>query len=183
LNRGRKTAVAEEWELAERAAAGDAAAFSQLVRLHEARVRRFLGRLVRGEGADDLAQEVFLKAWRMRRDWRGEGSYGGWLMRIAWHAFLSSHRARGRREIREHKAYEADLASAVADDADRRIDLARALAALDHRERAAAQLCFAEGYSHNEAARIMSVPLGTLKSLAARARTNLAQLLEARNDG
>lgn len=170
--------MAEETELAGRAAAGDAAAFSQLVRMHEARVRRFLARLVRGEGADDLAQEVFLKAWRMRASWRGEGSYGGWLMRIAWTSFLTGHRAQGRQQMRDQAAYE-DMAASAGTDVNAAIDLARALAGLDDRERAAAQLCFAEGYSHGEAARIMGVPLGTLKSVAARARTRLEQALEA----
>jgi RNA polymerase sigma factor (sigma-70 family) len=170
--------MAEERELAERAAAGDAAAFSQLVRMHEARVRRFLARLVRGEGADDIAQEVFLKAWRIRESWRGEGSYGGWLMRIAWTSFLGTHRAQGRRQMRDQVAFE-EAKSAAPSDPDRAIDVARALQTLDERERAAAQLCFAEGYSHGEAARIMNVPLGTLKSVVARARTQLAQALEA----
>jgi RNA polymerase sigma factor (sigma-70 family) len=169
--------MAEETDLAGRAAAGDVAAFSQLVRMHEARVRRFLARLVRGEGADDLAQEVFLKAWRMRTSWRGEGSYGGWLMRIAWTSFLSTLRARGRQQLRDHLAYE-EREPVAGLDPELAVDLARALARLDERERAAAQLCFAEGYSHSEAAVILGVPLGTLKSIAARARTQLAQALE-----
>jgi len=50
--------------LARRAAAGDAAAFTALVRAHEGALRRFLARLTRGESADDLAQEAFLRAWR-----------------------------------------------------------------------------------------------------------------------
>lgn len=169
--------MAEETDLAGRAAAGDAAAFSQLVRMHEARVRRFLARLVR-EGADDIAQEVFLKAWRMRASWRGEGSYAGWLMRIAWTSFLAAHRAQERRQMRDQFAYEEAEAAPPAD-ADRTLDLARALCALDPRERAAAQLCFGEGWSHGEAARIMGLPLGTLKSVAARARAKLAKELEA----
>ena len=167
-----------ETELARAAAAGDAAAFTALVRLHEGAVRRFLARLLRGEGADDLAQEVFLKAWRMAGHWRGEGSYKSWLMGIAWTSFLSFHRSRGRREERE----QADIALAPARDSDAAIDLARALAGLEERERAAALLCFGEGCSHGEAARIMGLPLGTLKSIVARARTALAAQLEPRHD-
>ena len=171
----------DDTELARRAAAGDAAAFSELVRRHEARIRRFLARLLRGEGADDLAQETFLKAWRLRAHWRGEGSYGGWLMRIAWTGFLSSRRAQGRREMRDQRNYEEQSASPG--DPDRSIDLERALARLGARERAAAMLCFAEGYSHAEAARILDLPLGTLKSVAARAREQLASALEADDEG
>lgn len=166
-----------EAELATRAAAGDTAAFAALVRIHEGRVRRFLARLTDGDGGDDLAQETFIKAWRTRAGWRGEGGYGAWLMRIAWTSFVSAHRASGRRQARDHEAYERGSQNSGLSP-DSAIDLARALAGLDDRERAAAQLCFAEGYTHEEAALILSVPLGTLKSIAARARVKLATALE-----
>jgi len=166
----------QESELARRAAAGDAAAFAALVRAHEGAVRRFLVRLTRGDGADDLAQEVFLKAWRRAGDWRGEGSYRGWLLRIAWTMFLTAYRAQGRRATRDQAAFEADTVARR--DPDLAIDLARALAGLGERERAAALLCFGEGCSHNEAAEIMGLPLGTLKSILARARAALVQQLE-----
>ncbi|HEX8215633.1 MAG TPA: RNA polymerase sigma factor [Allosphingosinicella sp.] len=169
--------MTEENELGRRAAAGDAAAFAALVRLHEAKVRRFLSRLLRGEGPDDLAQETFIRAWRMRAAWREEGSYGAWLMRIAWTSFLNARRASDRQQERDQRAYEASDCSSTAP-AEARVDLTRALASLDHRERAAAMLCFAEGYSHVEAAAIMRLPLGTLKSIVARARTRLVASLE-----
>jgi len=163
--------------LARRAAAGDVAAYTALVRRHERRVRAFLGRLTRGDGADDLAQETFLKAWRVLRDFRGEGSFEGWLLRIAWRLFLSSRRSR-----REPPVEAAEEGGGGADpaggDRDLRIDVERALERLPARERAAALLCLGEGYSHGEAAAIMDVPLGTLKSLVARARAALARALE-----
>lgn len=165
----------QERDLARRAAAGDAAAFAALVRAHEAAVRRFLARLTRGDGADDLAQEVFLKAWRSAQAFRGEGSYRAWLMRIAWTLFLSAHRARGRRDAREQAAPVPESRH----DRDAAIDLQRALAGLSERERAAALLCFGEGCSHGEAAAIMGIPLGTLKSILARARAALVRRLEA----
>jgi RNA polymerase sigma-70 factor (ECF subfamily) len=167
----------EETMLARRAAAGDAAAFAMLVQRHEGPVRRFLRRLS-GEGADDLAQEVFLKAWRMAGRWRGEAGYRSWLMGIAWNAFRTSRRADRRRTQREG-AFEPEQA---AGDANAKIDVERALAALGERERAAALLCFAEGCSHREAAAIMRLPLGTLKSILARARTALAAQLEMSHD-
>jgi len=166
----------QDRELARRAAAGDAAAFTALVRSHEGAVRRFLSRLTRGEGADDLAQEVFLKAWRTAGSYRGEGAYRGWLMQIAWTAFLTSHRAKGRRQARDQASFEED--GGAAHDPDARIDLERALASLGDRERAAALLCFGEGCSHSEAAEIMRLPLGTLKSILARARAALTARLE-----
>ncbi len=162
--------------LARRAAAGDAAAFTQLVRSHEGAVRRFLTRLTGGEGADDLAQEAFLKAWRMAGDWRGDGSYRGWLMKIAWTQFLTARRAGGRSAARDQEAYDRSVPHAH--DPDAAIDLGSALAALGERERAAALLCYGEGCSHGEAAEIMGLPLGTLKSIVARARAALVTRLE-----
>lgn len=169
-----------EKELARKAAAGDTAAFSQLVRLHEGAVRRFLARLTRGDGADDLAQEVFLSAWRNGGRWRGEGSYRAWLMRIAWNSFLTRHRGQRRSSARDQLVFEENALPTSNPDA--AIDVREALGALGERERAAALLCFGEGCTHCEAAEIMGLPLGTLKSILARARTALAARLEADHD-
>ena len=128
--------------------------------------------MCRGEGGDDLAQETFLKAWRMAASYRGEGSYEGWLLRIAWRLFLSERRS--RRE--EAPLGGHDEAAAGCPEA--AIDVTRALARLGDRERAAALLCLGEGWSHGEAALILDLPLGTLKSLVARARTELVRFLE-----
>lgn len=162
--------------MARQAAAGDAAAFAALVRLHENAIRRFLARITRTGDADDLAQEVFVKAWLRADRWRGEGSYRGWLYRIAWTEFLVSRRGRSRRESREQRALE--LGAAAPADPNSAIDVARALDSLEPRERAAALLCYGEGYSHAEAAEIMEIPLGTLKSIMARARAALVAQLE-----
>lgn len=164
----------QDLALARRAAAGDSAAFTALVRAHEAPVRRFLRRLA-GDSADDLAQETFLKAWRLAGHYRGEGRYRAWLMRIAWTQFLAAHRSRGRRDAREAAFAPGEEGR---NDPDSAIDLQRALAGLGERERAAALLCFGEGCSHSEAAEIMALPLGTLKSVVARARAALIDRLE-----
>ena len=126
-----------------------------------------------GHDAEDLAQETFVKAWRLGGSFRGEGSYPGWLLRIGWRLFLDQRR--GHKPI---ETLEPDVLSAAASDGpDRRIDVERALAGLGPRERAAALLCLGEGYSHAEAAVILDLPLGTLKSIVARARAQLAAVL------
>lgn len=141
------------------------------MRRHERRVRAFLQRLTGGQEADDLAQETFLKAWRTAASFRGDGRYQGWLMRIAWRQFLSSRRRRPKPAL----PIEAPIATP---DEAARIDLERALARLPERERAAALLCFGEGCSHSEAAAVLDLPLGTLKSIVARARAALVRQLE-----
>ena len=130
-------------------------------------------RRLAGDQGDDLAQEAFLAAWRSAGSWRQQGSYSAWLARIAWRQFLS-HKRRERPTSPLEDAGEM----AVGADAERRSMIDQAMARLPERERMAAMLCFAEGYSHGEAAQIMGIPLGTLKSLAARARRGLVQVLE-----
>ncbi len=163
-------------DLARRAAGGDVAAFAELVRLHQGQVRRFLRRVAAADVADDLAQETFLKAWRQRNAWRAEGSYGGWLMRIAWTSFLGSHRSEARHRARSERSAVPDESSRGSQDL--RLDVERALGTLDARERAVAELCFADGYSHSEAAGILGLPLGTLKTIVTRARSKLVEALE-----
>ena len=143
-------------------------------------MRRFLDRLLRGEGAEDLAQDVFLKAWRMAPSWREDGPYGAWLMRIAWTSFLSHNKTRGRQLDRETAAYDPDRCEAR--NAEAALDLKRALGGLSERERAAALLCFGDGCSHGEAAAILDLPLGTVKSLVARARTRILAYLENKHE-
>ena len=123
--------------------------------------------------ADDLAQEALIAAWRNIARWRGEGDFFAWLAKIAWRRFLS-HKRRIRAETPLDEA--GDLS--VAAQAHTSSAINQAMASLPDRERMAALLCFAQGYSHGEAARIMDIPLGTLKSLVARARAGLVQCLE-----
>lgn len=167
----------EDAKLAKDAAAGDSAAFSQLVRRHESAVRRFLTRLS-GHSADDLAQEVFVKAWRLGSSWRGTGTYKNWLMGIAWAQFLTARRGDQRRVARESNCVDE---RAIFDPIVR-MDVQKALRELDERERAVAILCFGEGCSHGEAAAILRMPLGTLKSVVTCARNKLARRLELGND-
>lgn len=165
-----------EGELVGRAAAGDAAAFGALVRQHQSRLRGFMRRLTRGDAtlADDLAQETLLEAWRKVGQFRGDGSFSGWLARIGYRRYLMEARRRKLESLDEA----ADTAVAVTPPADARLDLERGLAQLSLPQRAALTVCYALGYSNDEAARILDMPVGTLKSHVARGRERLKALLE-----
>ncbi len=164
--------------LTQRAAAGDAAAFGVLVRQHQSKLRGFLRRLARGDAAlaDDLAQETFLEAWRKISQYRGEGSFIGWLCGIGWSRFLME-----RRKRREEPVENADetMGSDPRSAADAKLDLERAMARLAPAESAALTLCYAFGHSHGEAAEILNLPLGTVKSHVLRGREKLQALLES----
>jgi RNA polymerase sigma-70 factor (ECF subfamily) len=164
--------------LARAAANGDVGAFTLLVERYERAVRSFASRLWPSAQADDIAQETFIRAWRSARSYAASGTYRAWLFRIAWRVYLT-HRARERGseqlEPEVHgRAYSSDPTVPV--------DLARAFATLSEKDRAVAILCFGHGCSHSETAIALDLPLGTVKSSAARARRQLIASLEAGRD-
>lgn len=164
-----------DWALNQRVAGGDRAAFQLLVLRHEGRLRNFLARAA-GSDADDIAQEAFVRAWQRAGDYRGQGSYAAWLMGIGWRLFLDQRRTARRREglaVGEDAPISADPRPAR----DAAIDAGRLLAHLSPQERAALTLCFGHGWSHGEAAEIMGVPLGTLKSLVLRGRAKAQKMI------
>ena len=92
----------EEAVLLRRAATGSREAFALLVRLHQAAVRWCLVRYVRDpETADDLAQEVFLAAYRDLATCQSTGSLRGWLLGIARNMAIQRVRSEARRRLRE----------------------------------------------------------------------------------
>ena len=167
-----------EW-LAREAAAGDTAAFGILVRRHQSKLRGFLLRMTRGNHAlaDDLAQETFLEAFRKIAQF-GTGSFFGWLCAIAYSRYLMEARKRKLESLDEAgeiaaDAPEPEIASAA------KLDLEKALAQLAPAQRAALTMCFALGFSNEEAAASLNLPLGTLKSHVNRGREKLASMLAA----
>jgi RNA polymerase sigma factor (sigma-70 family) len=152
----------------------DRRAFAELVRRHQASVRTFLRRLAGGDAAtaDDLAQEVFVKAWRGLASWRGDARFSTWLHGIAWNAWVSH-----ARRAPSPEPPPPDPRPSASEEALRHHDLERALAQLGDDERAAIALAYAEDMTHEEAARILGRPVGTLKSLILRGKHKLRALL------
>lgn len=158
--------------------ADDRRAFEQLVRRHQGMVRAQLRRLLHGDvaRADDLAQETFLLAWRKLHKFRGEARFATWLYRIAYSCFLQAarkrqHLADGPRD--DVTGPQLSVSGAVA----LRIDMARALQVLSEAEQAVQLHVVQLGLSHEEAAYILSMPLGTVKSHARRGKDKLRALL------
>lgn len=164
-------------ELAARAATGDAAAFGQLVRRHQSVMRGFVLRLTRGNAAltDDLAQDTFVEAWRKLAQFRREGSFRGWLMRIAYRRYLMEAR---RRRLESLDGIPDAPEPNDGLEPGMRFDLERCMAKLSVGERAALTLCYAIGHSNDEAAEILEMPVGTLKSHVLRGRKKLLAMLE-----
>jgi RNA polymerase sigma-70 factor (ECF subfamily) len=139
------------------------------------RLRR-LARALAGQvaDADDLVQTVLERALARAAQWRPDAALDKWVFAIARNAWRDELRARGRSQnlfvAEEAAAAVADVANARPAD---RVELAAALAALppDHREVVA--LVLVEGMSYGEAAELLEIPVGTVTSRLARARTSL----------
>ena len=174
-------------ELCSYAAAGERRAFGELVRRHGSGVRGLLRRMgAQASEADDTAQDAFLAAFERIAEFRGEGTFAGWVKKIAARQYLR----RLQRDKRLTAFAQQDVeeeADVSAGDADHRIDLDEALKVLSASERVCVSMCYGAGLSHGEAAEALNLPLGTVKSHVKRGleklRVRLAPAKEAKTGG
>ena len=155
-------------------------AFAQLVRNHQSAVRGLLRQLPRGDLAlaDDLAQETFLRAYKHIRTFRGEAKFSTWLYRIAYNCFREDARKRKELVGIDETLLESQQDPQTTDPALKH-DLMHALLLLPLHERSAILLCCQNGLSHDEAARVLEIPLGTVKTNVLRGREKLKKTLAA----
>jgi RNA polymerase sigma factor (sigma-70 family) len=167
--------------LVARALAGrDRGAFATLVRRHQGMVRAQLRRLTRGDHgwADDLAQETFLKAWQSLRQFRGDARLSTWLHRIAYRMFLQALRHRQpAAAMSEHELESPDPTPGPA----LRLDVMAAIDRLPDAERLCILHCYHLDLSHDEAAFVLEMPVGTVKTHIARGKSRLSESLAAWN--
>jgi RNA polymerase sigma factor (sigma-70 family) len=158
----------------------DQHAFGELVRRHQSSVRGLLRHLTRSDFAlaDDLAQEAFVRAYKNIRSFRGEARFSTWLYRIAYNCFREDARRRKELVGIDEERWQAKLDPQTADPGLRH-DLMHALSALPLHERSAVLLCCQNGLSHEEAARVLDIPLGTVKTNVLRGRQKLKKMLAA----
>lgn len=154
---------------------GDQKAFAELVQRRQAWIRNLMRRFCGdAELADDLAQQVFLQAWRDIRHLRQPRSFGAWLRRLAINVWRQhARRADALEDAGEHR--DDDLTHR--DSAALSMDLDRALGALPRALRLCVVLAYHEGMTHEEIAALTEIPLGTVKSNIRRGSQRLAELL------
>lgn len=156
------------------ATAGDVDAFVRLVRLHQAPVWRFLRHLVGDDSlAEDLTQETFLRAHHGLRSFDGRSKFSTWLFRVARNAAIDELRARERRS----RVVAFDRGHVASPEAGH--ELRAALASLDVDLREAILVVEVLGLTYNEAAVVLKVPSGTVKSRVHRARERLVRWFDA----
>ena len=181
---------ARDRALLEAHVAGDPDAFGELVRLHRDRLYavalRTLGSGEREEAADAV-QDALLSAYRAAAGYRGEARVSTWLHRVVVNACLDRVRRRAARPTVPLPDPGRDEPVAPGDslaDRETALDVHGALAALPADQRAALVLVDLHGLPVDQAAQVLGVPVGTVKSRCSRGRARLAVALGAlRNAG
>jgi len=168
-------------ELIERYLAGDAAAFSTLVRRHEKRVYNLCYRMLgREEDARDAAQDAFITALRKLSSFRGEAQFTTWLHRVTVNACYDVLRRKRREPMlepsREEDAPEPPGPASPdhADSAVAAVDVQRALMRVPQEFRAVLVMHDVHDLAYEDIAESLGIPVGTVKSRLHRGRVALA---------
>jgi RNA polymerase sigma-70 factor, ECF subfamily len=158
----------------QRACRGDLEAFEDLVREFQADAYRFARHLVRDPHlAEDATQEAFLRAYRFLGTFRGDRKFGSWLFAIVRNCAMDAlRRQRGGWSPLDEETWARSVADPSA-----RVELQAALGAVstDHRETFLLVEVF--GLSYQEAADVLGVAVGTVKSRMFRAREALCDAI------
>ncbi|MGV3724878.1 MAG: RNA polymerase sigma factor [Actinomycetota bacterium] len=184
---------APDTELIKQAMAGDTRSFALLCERHRTRVWRIAASVARGADAEDIAQDVVLRAYRALPTYRGPAPFEAWLCRIAVNASHDYCRSAWRRRVtlaEEPRAEFSETAMSAELEMERR-ELQRrvrqAVAALPEKQRVPIWLHFFEGFPVSEVARLDGSAEATIRSRVRaglrRLASSLDDLLPTRSDG
>jgi len=149
----------------------DHKAYGELVFRYQSDVRGLLIKLTNGNKAlaDDLAQDVFIRAYKYLKTFKATAGFSTWLYRISYNVFIDYTRSLKKTDSIE--GY--DCISDDRKDVGSEIDMQNALKILNANEKIVIVLHYDKGYSHNEIAKMMNMPLGTVKTNILRAKEKL----------
>ena len=164
-----------------RAAAGDVRAFEDLYRTHLPRVHSLVRRMTAGRDAEELTQDVFVRAWQKLGTFRGDASFGTWLHRLAVNVVIERFRTEQTRRARMHDGEGIfETLSAPPHTRDLGMDFEAALEKLPDGAREIFVLHDVEGHKHHEIGDLLGISVGTSKAQLHRARMMLRRHLNAR---
>jgi len=179
-------------QLVERARAGDKRAFDLLVLKYQQKVANLVARYIRDPSETlDVTQEVFIKAYRALKNFRGESAFYTWLYRIAINTAKNFLVAQARRppgsDVDSETAEQLDVGSRLKENAtpeslaltdEIAVTVKSAVEGLPEDLRTAITLRELEGMSYEEIAEAMSCPIGTVRSRIFRAREAIEKRLK-----
>lgn len=159
---------------------GDRLALAAAIRLSQAEVWRVAAHLVGRSEADDVTQDVYVRAWRALPEFRAESSGRTWLLSITRRACVDAVRRRSRwRKLTARLHAESTAGAPNRAGVDEVHGLGDLIARLPPAQREAFVLTQITGCSYSEAAGICGVEIGTIRSRVARARQALVELVHA----
>jgi RNA polymerase sigma-70 factor (ECF subfamily) len=172
--------VLNDLELVNQSQSGDPEAFSELVRRHQHVIYNVAYRFMRdGNLAEDMAQEAFLKAYRLLKGFRGDCSFSTWMYRVTCSVCLTELNRRKRRgEVELQPSHDALQAVEPPQNVDMPERIRRCVGKLPDRYAQVITLYYLKGISYEEIAQVMEVPMGTLKTWMFRARKQLRRVVE-----
>ncbi|HMS02892.1 MAG TPA: RNA polymerase sigma factor [Gemmatimonadaceae bacterium] len=161
------------------AAAGDRRAFERLYRTHGQRIFALCLRMTADrQVAEELVQDVFVRAWQKLDGFRGDAAFGTWLHRVAVNIVLSRRKRDGvQRDRTTDDDASLDAAPARPVHVGDRLDLEAAIAALPPGARRIFYLHDVEGYTHEEIGDLLGITSGGSKAQLHRARLLLREAL------
>ena len=172
---------AEDVRLVRQAQAGDMAAFEELYRRNIGRVFALCVRMA-GDAAlaEELAQDVFVRAWQRIDSFRGDSAFSSWLHPLTVNVALTERRSRRRRTARVMATEDPTVFERAPErlpETGAGMDIDKALATLPPGARSVFVLHDVEGYKHHEIAEMTGVAPGTSKAQLHRARRLLREAL------
>ena len=174
--------AADDSIVAGRAADGDVAAFAVLVRRYTPMMRAYTRRILNSSAdVDDVVQEAFVTAWQRLPEVEDPGKVKSWLMRVVSRKAVDrirSRRPKASVDVLEHRAPAHASPPRVAETRAEVDALGEALQKLADTERECWMLREAGGYSYDEIAHEMHVPVSTVRGLLARARKHIIVRME-----
>jgi len=160
------------------AAAGDARAFERLYQAHLGRIHGLVCRMAGPREAEEITQDVFVRAWQKLGTFRGESAFSTWLHRLAVNVIVERFRsASARRAKLTDDGVVLDTLPSRPERPDRKLQLEAALENLPHGARQIFVLHDVEGYKHEEIATLLEISSGTSKAQLHRARMLLRKQL------
>lgn len=179
------TTAQSDLDLVSLARKGDSEAFSLLVARHQHMAYNVSYRFMRDCAlAEDMAQEAFLKAYRGLKGFRGDSSFSTWMYRVTASVCLTELSKRKRRnEVPLLPIHERRTDRDAHDTFDMPDLIRQCVGELPERWATIITLYYLDEVSYDEIARVMRVPMGTLKTWMHRARKKLRKIVEKQLDG
>ena len=164
--------------LVEKSKDGDLHAFKILVQRHEGKVAGVIrGMLGKTQEAEDVGQEVFIRFYESLSNFRGDAAVSTYLIRIAINLSLNELKRRKKRSFFSIDLAEGKATEKTEDRHDLKEMLEMEINRLEPEFRAVVTLRLVEGYSTQETAEILKIPLGTVLSRLARSQKKLQSTL------